>query len=140
MKDIRCNFGSRCSGHVIYDTFDSWITKRVSSQPVIHASVSYAAHHHTRTCGFKAFTQGKCFPRVQMEMFQYDVITNRTVSVAMVATAALFCTRCTCNFTYLLWHLYHEKTCADSTYRVQQEGHILMFIDTKQSLEGLVLI
>lgn len=25
---------------------------------------SYVAHHHTRICGFKAFTQGKCFPRI----------------------------------------------------------------------------
>jgi hypothetical protein len=31
-----------------------------------HGSISYDAHHYTktRTCGFKAFTQGKCFPRI----------------------------------------------------------------------------
>ena len=36
----------------------------LAASSVKHGSVSYAAHHHTRTCGFRAFTQGKCFPRI----------------------------------------------------------------------------
>ena len=36
----------------------------LAATSVIHGSVSYAAHHHTTTCGFKAFTQEKCVPRI----------------------------------------------------------------------------
>ena len=36
----------------------------LAATSVMHGSLSYATHHHSRTCGFKAFTQGKCFPRV----------------------------------------------------------------------------
>jgi hypothetical protein len=35
----------------------------LAATSVMHGSVGFA-HHHTRTCGFKAFTQGKCFPRI----------------------------------------------------------------------------
>ena len=31
---------------------------------MMQGSASYIAHHHTRTCSFKAFTQEKCFPRI----------------------------------------------------------------------------
>ena len=34
----------------------------LAATSVMHGSVD--SHHHTRTCGFKAFTQGKCFPRI----------------------------------------------------------------------------
>ena len=36
----------------------------LAATSVMHGSVSYAAHHHTRICGFKGFSQGKCFPRI----------------------------------------------------------------------------
>jgi len=36
----------------------------LAATSVMHGSLSYATHHHSRTCGFKAFSQGKCFPRV----------------------------------------------------------------------------
>ncbi|MGA9154045.1 MAG: hypothetical protein WBZ36_25980 [Candidatus Nitrosopolaris sp.] len=35
----------------------------LAATSVMHGS-DFASHHHTRTCGFKAFTQGKCFPRI----------------------------------------------------------------------------
>ena len=40
------------------------IHNALAARSVMHGSVSYTAHHYTRTCGFKAFTQGKCFPRL----------------------------------------------------------------------------
>ena len=36
----------------------------LAANSMMHGSVSYAAHHHTTTCGFKAFTQEKCVPRI----------------------------------------------------------------------------
>ncbi|HYA85063.1 MAG TPA: hypothetical protein VEH06_16690 [Candidatus Bathyarchaeia archaeon] len=36
----------------------------LAATSLMHASVTYAAHHYAKTCGFKAFTQGKCFPRI----------------------------------------------------------------------------
>jgi uncharacterized membrane protein len=36
----------------------------LAATSMTYGSVSYVAHHHTRICGFKAFTQGKCFPRI----------------------------------------------------------------------------
>jgi hypothetical protein len=35
-----------------------------SAATLVRGSVSYAAHHYSRTCGLKAFTQGKCFPKI----------------------------------------------------------------------------
>ena len=32
----------------------------LAATSMMHGGVSYAAHHHTRTYGFKAFTQEKC--------------------------------------------------------------------------------
>jgi hypothetical protein len=31
---------------------------------VRHGSITYDAHHYTRSCSLKAFTLGKCFPRI----------------------------------------------------------------------------
>jgi hypothetical protein len=36
----------------------------LAATSIMQGSVSYIAHHHTRTCGFKAFTQEKCLPRI----------------------------------------------------------------------------
>lgn len=44
--------------------FIDGLQNALAGSSVMHGSVSFADHHHTRTCGFKAFTQGKCFPRI----------------------------------------------------------------------------
>jgi hypothetical protein len=36
----------------------------LGATPMMHGSVSHAPHHYTRSCSFKGFTLGKCFPRI----------------------------------------------------------------------------
>ncbi len=40
------------------------IQNALGATSVKHGSASHAPHHYTRTCSFKGFTLGKCFPRI----------------------------------------------------------------------------